>query len=300
MFDFGEEWRRQAKVRRRPDSVAHWDKRGRDEVSKFAPSAYSDDFLERAQLREGESLFDMGCGAGTLAIPAASRGHAVLACDFSPVMLERLRQGTPDACAALIKTRQLAWEDDWRAAGIQPRSYDVACASRSIITDDLEDSLRKLTTVARRRVCVTVTAGSSPRVFPALFDALGLEGRGHQDAAFVFGILSSAGFEPQVNFMHSTRYDRFASPEEAQRAYCRMLDFALEPPEGAARVRAENGIHTWLLHHLRRVDGDGASADEIRAWTREDADGVARLLPYRVDVPRCFSWAFIAWDAKRG
>lgn len=300
MFDFGEEWRRQAKLRRRPDSRAHWDKRGRDEVSKFAPSAYSDDFLDRAQLQAGESLFDMGCGAGTLAIPAAQRGHRVLACDFSAVMLQRLREGLSARCAALVQTRQLAWEDDWQAAGVAPRSYDVACASRSIITDDLEDSLRKLTAVARRRACVTVTAGSSPRVFTALFDALGLQGRGHQDAVFVFGVLSSAGYEPEVSFMHSTRHDRFASFDEAYRTYCRMLDFAMQPPEGAARERAEAGIRDWLREHLKRDDGAGASGDEIRAWTRQDANGVAHVLPYRVDVPRRFSWAFIAWDVNRG
>lgn len=300
MFDFGEEWRQLAKLRRRPDSVDHWDKRARDEVAKFAPSEYSDKFLDRAGLQPGESLFDMGCGAGTLAIPAALRGHRVLACDFSAVMLERLRAGAPADCADRIETKQLAWADDWEAAGVVPRSYDVACASRSIITDDLEDSLHKLTGVARRRACVTVTAGMSPRVFPALFADLGLEGRGHQDAAFVFGVLSSAGYEPAVSFIHSTRYDRFASFDEAYRTYCKMLEFAIEPPEGAARVQAQAGVRAWLQQHLQRDEGRGASADEIRAWTRQDAQGVAHVLPYRVDVPRRFSWAFIAWDVERG
>ena len=43
-------------------------------------------------------------------------------------------------------------------------SVDVAVASRSVITHDLEDSLQKLSAVARERVCVTVGTGVSPRV----------------------------------------------------------------------------------------------------------------------------------------
>ena len=45
------------------------------------------------QWRGGESLLDMGCGAGSLAIPYGLRGNHVLACDFSPRMLDVLGEG---------------------------------------------------------------------------------------------------------------------------------------------------------------------------------------------------------------
>ena len=54
---------------------------------------YARDFLELAELRPDERVLDMGCGAGTLAIPLARAEHPVLACDFSPRMLEVLREG---------------------------------------------------------------------------------------------------------------------------------------------------------------------------------------------------------------
>lgn len=299
MLDFGEEWRRQAQIRRKPDDAAHWDRRARDEVTKFGPSDYSEEFLDRARLLPGETLFDMGCGAGTLAIPAARRGHGVLACDFSPVMLQRLRAGIPDGLDLLIKTKLLSWDDDWEAAGVLPCSADVACASRSIITADLQDSLRKLSGVARRKACVTVTAGMSPRVFPALFRDLGLQGIGHQDASFVFGVLCQDGYQPEVSFIRSERYDRFASAEEAFATYARMFDFAVDPPQGGKRAHLENDLRAWLEMHLAEdAAGEGAEG-EIRVWSRQDAGDVAQALPYRVDVPREFAWAFISWDVRR-
>ncbi|MGI6535873.1 MAG: class I SAM-dependent methyltransferase [Eggerthellaceae bacterium] len=299
MLDFGEEWRRQAQVRRKPDDAAHWDRRARDEVTKFGPSDYSEEFLDKARLLPGETLFDMGCGAGTLAIPAARRGHGVLACDFSSVMLQRLRAGIPEGLEPLVKTKLLSWDDDWEAAGVLPRSVDVACASRSIITADLQDSLRRLSGVARRRACVTVTAGMSPRVFPALFRDLGLRGQGHQDAAFVFGVLCQDGYEPEVSFIRSERYDRFASFEDAFNAYAGMLDFAVDAPQGGERARFEGELRSWLHAHLAQDEGGAAPEGEIRVWSRQDADDVAQALPYRVDVPREFAWAFISWDVRR-
>lgn len=279
MFDFAEEWRRQFKVRRAPDGAAEWDRRAREESTKFGPSAYSQEFLDRAGLLPGETIFDMGCGAGALAIPAAARGHAVLACDFSPAMLARLEAGIPADQRGLIRTQRLSWEDDWSAAGVAPRSFDVACASRSIITPDLADSLAKLSTVARRRACVTVTAGSSPRAFGQLFSDLGLAGRGHQDAAFVFGVLTQQGYEPQVGFIRSERHDRFATRAQAFDAYARMLDFTAEPLTSAARRTALADLEGWLDAHLVSQPAEGQGTDGVR-----------------VDVPRRFSWAFISWE----
>ena len=55
-------------------------------------------------------------------------------------------------------------EHDWANYGLEEGSVDVAVASRSVITHDLEDSLKKLSAVARERACVTVCTGVSPRV----------------------------------------------------------------------------------------------------------------------------------------
>ena len=289
MVDFGELWRQEAKLRRAPDDADAWDERARDAVSKYGPSGYSMEFLRLAALQPGESVFDMGCGAGALAIPCAERGHDVVAADFSPAMLERCLAGVPADAPGTVVGTLLAWDDDWEAAGIAPRSADVAFASRSIATADMEAAIVKLSRVACRRVCVTVTAGKTPRVSHAFLHDLGLSCRGHQDASFVFGIAAQLGFRPTVQFIESVRYDGFATPEDAVHAYLDMLRFADDAPAGGDLAHMHAQASAWVEAHLREGPAPQApDADAVRE--------VERSHRFHIDVPRTFSWAFLAWD----
>ena len=45
------------------------------------------EFIEKSGLKCGESVFDMGCGSGTLCVPLAEDGYTVFAGDFSEKML---------------------------------------------------------------------------------------------------------------------------------------------------------------------------------------------------------------------
>lgn len=87
--DWNAEWMRLQEKRRKADDVAWWDRRAKH----FRPretSPYAQAFLARAGVRPGESVLDMGCGSGTLAVPLAQSGCQVIAADFSPRMLEEL------------------------------------------------------------------------------------------------------------------------------------------------------------------------------------------------------------------
>ncbi|MBE6471344.1 MAG: class I SAM-dependent methyltransferase [Coriobacteriaceae bacterium] len=274
MVDFGELWRQEAKARRAPDGPDAWDERARDAVTKYGPSEYSEEFLRLARLLPGETVLDMGCGAGALAVPCAQRGHDVLAADFSPVMLARCAATVPADAPGTVSTKLLAWDDDWEAAGIAPKSFDVALASRSIATDDMEAAIAKLSRTARRKVCVTVVSGLSPRVSQPFFADLGLTCRGHQDAAFAFSIACQLGFEPEASFIRSSRIDRFATRDDALADYTKMLRFADEFGESSVPADAEAQAAAWIDEHLL-----------------PDAAG-----GLYVDAPRTFRWAFIAWE----
>jgi SAM-dependent methyltransferase len=288
MVDFGELWRREARTRRAPDDAAEWDRRARDAVSKYGPSGYSREFLRLARLHDGETVFDMGCGAGSLAIPCAMRGHAVLAADFSPVMLQRCEAGVPADAPGSVCTKLLALDDDWEAAGIAPRSFDVALASRSIATSDMEAAIIRLTGVARRKVCITVAAGKSPRVSSAFFTDVGLRCTGHPDAAFAYAIALQLGLRPEATFIDSSRIDRFATADHAYAAYLDMVRFADEAPEGPALERLREDVRLWVDAHL--VESKEVASPGIPE--------VERSLPLAIDVPRTFSWAFLSWDAR--
>ncbi|MFR5091974.1 MAG: hypothetical protein ACLTDR_08140 [Adlercreutzia equolifaciens] len=89
---------------------------------------------------------------------------------------------------------------------------DVAIASRSIATADLRDALLRLTEVARRRVCITLATGSSPRVDERILAAVGLPSVLGRDYLYAFNILASEGVKAEVRYIDSTRDDTFGHP----------------------------------------------------------------------------------------
>ena len=324
--DWNEEWKALQRSRKAADDAAYWDKRSATFGTKDAPNPYVDRFLELAAIRPGETVFDMGCGTGALTVPLARAGHRAIAADFSGGMLEVLRgsldaagipyvvdAGAPtpvavDAAGAIdaepaateasapigsARLIQMSWEDDWAARGVAPGSVDVALASRSIATADMRDSLLRLTDVARRRVCITLSTGSSPRSDEALLAELGLVGRAGRDYLYAFNILAGEGLSPEVAYIKSARDDTFDSREDAWASFTRMIDSALRiAPTGEAsaaeeveRAAAYERLDSWLDANL--VPNPDAG--------KPDRKGVPQGR-FKTTRPRIISWAFIAWD----
>ena len=58
--DWNEEWKELQKVRRHADDAAFWDKPSPTFPPKDAPNPYSAQFLESADTRSRETVFDSG------------------------------------------------------------------------------------------------------------------------------------------------------------------------------------------------------------------------------------------------
>lgn len=330
-YDWNEEWKALQRSRRAADDASYWDKRSATFGTKDAPNPYVDRFLELAAIRPGETVFDMGCGTGALTVPLARAGHRVVAADFSGGMLGVLRglldeAGVPycdedapgtrergaagderaaagaeadaglpaqDANAGFARLIQMSWEDDWAARGVGPDSVDVALASRSIATADMRDSLLRLTDVARRRACITLSTGSSPRADEALLAELGIAGRAGRDYLYAFNILAGEGFSPEVAYITSMRDDTFATWDDAWASFTRMVDGALRvEPSGEAgaeeereRAEAYERLRAWLDDNLLPNPDAG----------KPDRKGVPQGA-LKTRRPRTISWAFIAWE----
>ena len=194
----------------------------------------------------------MGCGTGALAVPLGEAGHKVVAADFSQGMLDQMQARLNEAGVRTVFPKLMSWEDDWPAFGVREGMTDVAVASRSIATADLRDALLRLTEVARRRVCITLATGSSPRVDERILAAVGLPAVLGRDYLYAFNILADEGIRAEVRYIDSTRDDTFATPR--------------------GRLR-ETGRHD------RRLLGACAHrTTERRAGTRQPA-GMARRQP---------------------
>ena len=270
-IDWNREWKSWQESRRHVDDSAYWDKRAPSFAKTAGTSPYARTFLECADVKPGETVFDMGCGSGTLALPLAKQGVEVWACDFSPVMIDlMMRRAELDGTAELIHPVQLSWDEDWSMRELPV--CDVAFASRSIMTDDLADSLVKLDGQARRRVCITLSTGSSPRCDEVLLNAMGRERAWYADHVFAMNILWQLGKWPELSYIHSKRPSEFESFEEAIERTCEVFDAT---PEERVRLEA------YARGHLKRAVSQDTGQP---CWA--------------FDHTRITSWAFISWDRE--
>lgn len=300
MLDFDAEWKHLQQTTKQPDSCHRWNKKAARYDSRDAKNLYAEAFVELACAQPGEVVFDMGCGTGTLAAAMAQRGHAVIAADFSDGMLGKLREnmalrGIPvaDGLDALapgsVAPIHMSWEDDWTQFGLHENMADIAFASRSIAVADLRAALRKLSAIARRRCCITMTTGTSPRVDGRLLAEIGVKTALGRDYLYAFGMLAQAHFEPEVRFIHSARKDSFASPEDAFGDFSQMVEIGAPNLSEAERAQALANLREWLDAHL--IDNPEAGLPDKKGY----AQG-----PLTLDVARIVPWAFISWNSKEG
>lgn len=285
--DWNEEWKQLQKHRKSVDDASYWDKRAATFKPKDYPGSYVEQFIKLADLRPKESVLDMGCGTGALSVPLAKLGHPVLACDFSEGMLTRMDEEIAEQSVTGITKRVMSWSDDWSTQGIENKSVDVAIASRSIATDDIKTSLLKLNNVAKRRACVTLTTGYSPRANEKIFQAIGLEPNFGRDYLYAFNILAHEGLYPEVSYITSTRESSFESFEQGRDYYYNMVNQVAEFFDEDQMKHALKRLDTWLKEHLTATE---STTDE-----NEHGDEGKK---FYLDMPHIIRWAFITWDTS--
>lgn len=265
-IDWNEAWKEKQAVRRRPDCASHWDKR----APSFVPSktsAYAEEFLRLAGIQEGESVLDMGCGSGSLAIPLARAGHHVCAVDFSRQMLALLEEHAADEKLADINTVLASWSDHWDEKGVEVA--DVALASRSIAVADLGAALEKIDAHARRRICLTITTGESPKSDAVIMQALGRLSSTYTDYVYCMNILFQMGKFPELRYIDSWKDMTYSSLEAAREDVEGTLGDITDVERGLLEKFYEN--------HLVSFQEEG----ETR-WKK--------------DYRQLVRWAFISWN----
>jgi SAM-dependent methyltransferase len=200
-IDWRAEWVARWELRGDESDSAMWDARAEDHARRKDMSEYALQFIGRLEPAQGASVFDMGSGAGTLAIPLARMGCRVVCGDFSAGMREALAgRAEAEGLADLITLRDVRWDDDWEAAGIAPGSVDIAVASRSVIARDVGAALAKLEAVARERVAITVSTRFGPRGVREVGEEL-CGAPYLPDFVYVMNVLFDMGRYPSLSFI---------------------------------------------------------------------------------------------------
>lgn len=264
-IDWNREWARRLNDLNEPTGSEYWDGRA-DSFRPGEGSDYAAAFISEARLLPGESVLDMGCGAGTLSVPLACSGHQVTAVDFSPRMLAALKEeASAKGVGERVRTIRAAWDDDWDEAGIP--IADVSFSSRSLASPDLGRSLRLLESHARRQVCVTLSTESSPRYDPILYGAVGRRRDPMPEYVFVMNLLMQRHRHPRLSYLVSRQSKSFPTYELA----CENIRFSLF----GVRDGERDAYEKYCREHIKRTaDGSG--------WAR--------------DYPTTIRWAFISWD----
>lgn len=286
--DWNEEWKELQITRRRVDDSSYWDKRSQTFTTKDSPNSYVERFLELSGIKPNETVFDMGCGTGAISVPLGARGHKVVAADFSQGMLDKMQENLDEQGVKTVFPKLMSWEDDWEALGVREGMTDIAVASRSIATADMRDSLLRLDKVARRRVCITLSNGSSPRMDEGLLKEIGVRNAFGNDSQYAYNILVNEGIKPETAYIESERRGTYDTYEEAYADFSRMVADAFIDKDDPEIDLALKRLEEWIGAHL--VDNP-----EVGVSDRKGLPQKALVF----DKVRIVTWSFIAWNTAR-
>jgi SAM-dependent methyltransferase len=262
-IDWNELWRTtQAEKHPPARDPGFWDKRAPEFSRHVAGSEYVGQFLGIMQPEPHWTVLDIGCAAGTLAVPLAPSVKRITALDPSTVMLSLLDDRCRRENLTNVRIVNGGWEDDWSALGIGV--HDVAVASRSLVTDDLLSAMDKLRSHASKRVYISTLVDDGP-YDRRIVEAVGRKFCHGADYILVYNMLRSLGIYANVAFTTSRKDQTFTDLEDA--------------------------VNTmrWMIHEMTPTEEERLRCHLARSLVRENSGW---RMPYRQVV----RWAVLWWE----
>lgn len=276
------------------DSRDYWNHRAAT-FTRTATCDYELWLMRLLALDPTDTLLDMGCATGTLAVPLARAGHRVHACDFAEAMLAILNQRAAQESLP-ITPHLLAWDDDWQAACLGENSVDVAFASRSLMAADVQPYICKLDLAARVKAAVVVPGGSLPSADPQLLAHLGRPAAPPRAVESVKRVLANLGRVPVLSTTTTLRPMRFASFEEGLANLRRLAG-----PEPFSTQEQEL-FDAYAVEHFKQLPG---AMPVKQDWHKPQSEptqkqsasssGVEAENHWVLDYDLPVTWKFIGW-----
>ncbi len=267
-IDWAEKWRADEMHSTLTEEDLHFiSDRARRFTSAARPSGYAREFLDRADIKPGESVLDMGCGGGTLALPLAIGGHHVVACDYSPAMLKRLEQFAALAgVAENVEVKNVSWTDSWDGLPVA----DVFIASRTLRTRDLAQTIGNIEAHTLRRCFVSVPTYLSPHHDLKMLRAIGRSDAVPGEDVYLINLLMQLGRMPELSYIRRPFPSLGESIDEARDVY--------EREDGPFTPEESEKLDAFIAENYKlAMDSSGGSILH-RSYQRDVV------------------WAFISWD----
>ena len=243
-----------------------WDARAQTLAERMLKRgyAYAERLLKIIEPEQDWTIVDMGCGAGTLAVPFSEHVKAITAVDFSGAMLEILEKRCREGGISNVRAIKASWDDDWSKAGIG--LHDVAIASRSLAVEDLRHAMIKLSRVAKRRVYI-VTFVRRKEEEKRICEAIGREPNTGPDYIYNYNLLYQMGIHANVTFITEKGPKTFKDHDEA-------LDLLKRKVDGISGEE-EKKLKAYLEKHL---------INDMGRW--------------KLDYQEPMKWAVIWWEKE--
>jgi SAM-dependent methyltransferase len=225
------------------DSAAkadYWDRRAETYASMDRTSNYAENLLANLDLRKSDTVLDIGCGIGIMAIPMALRVKNVTAIDISPAMLRILQRRTSQVDIENIEVIN----SDWEHADIT--SYDIVLASRCLSGKNILDMLRKMNEAARRAVYIAWRVDSYNDFEAKVHRLQDKPYFPHPEYVVIYNILYKMGIYANLRIFWSTTEEKYHSIGEVVKNLTRG-----KTPSAEAEKRLED----FVKRNFRYEDG---------------------------------------------
>ena len=178
----------------KPKSKEDWDNKA-ENFNQFRNSPYYDKFLSKINISEIDSVLDVGCGNGNLAIKFLEKGKKVVGLDYSDGMLKVFKENTKHY--KNVKAIKRAWEEDWSDVDI----CDIAVVSKSFEFEDLsvKYAIEKLNSHVKKGVYLTYYVGNY--LDDEILEAIGRKIVNRPEYILLLNVLYQMGIEAKLNFI---------------------------------------------------------------------------------------------------
>lgn len=235
-----------------------WDKKAFSMNKRVHNSVYNENFIKQLDLNGIDSILDIGCGVGNLAIKLSSYVKNITCLDYSSSMIKCLEENLKEQNINNIETINKSWDDDWSSL----KKADLVIASRSMEVPNLKKALEKLNKKANKKVVISYKNGGS-YISSDILKVIDKKIVEKPDYIYVLNVLYQMGITASVNFIKSEGRSSIYDTKE------KFINSVL-----------------WTIDELSQLEKQKLSEyyDSLKTEDKKQNDEV--------------EWAVISWDKK--